>query len=71
MTARRVAVLAYGAVTYLMLLIIFVYTIGFLADAVVPKAIDDGATGPLWLTLVVDAALLSRKLFIFPVVPNR
>jgi len=59
MTARRVAVLAYGAVTYLMLLIIFVYTIGFLADAVVPKAIDDGATGPLWLTLVVDAALLS------------
>jgi len=59
MTARRIAVLAYGTVTYVMLLIIFGYTIGFLADAVVPKAIDDGAPGPLWLALVVDAALLS------------
>jgi protein-S-isoprenylcysteine O-methyltransferase Ste14 len=59
MTVRRMAVLAYGTVTYVMLLIIFGYTIGFLAGVVVPKGIDDGEPGPLWLALVVDAALLS------------
>jgi protein-S-isoprenylcysteine O-methyltransferase Ste14 len=59
MTARRIAVLGYGAGAYALVLIIFGYTIGFLIDAVVPKGIDDGVTGPVWLALVVDAALLS------------
>lgn len=59
MTARRIAVLAYGAAAYVIFVVTFGYSIGFLANAVVPKGIDDGATGPVWLALVIDAALLS------------
>jgi protein-S-isoprenylcysteine O-methyltransferase Ste14 len=59
MTAPRIAVLAYRAGAYVMGLIVFGYTIGFLADAVVPKGVTDGMTGPVWLALVVDVALLS------------
>jgi protein-S-isoprenylcysteine O-methyltransferase Ste14 len=59
MSARRIAVLAYGAVAYATFLAISGYTIGFLANAVVPKGVDDGATGPVWWALVVDGALLS------------
>jgi methanethiol S-methyltransferase len=59
MTARRIAVLAYGAGAYVMGVIVFGYMIGFLADAVVPKGVSDGVTGPAWLAPIVDAALLA------------
>ena len=59
MLARRTAVLAYGAVVYLIALITFLFTVGFLADAVVPKGVNDGVTGPVWLAVFVDVVLLS------------
>jgi methanethiol S-methyltransferase len=57
--ARRILVLAYGAVAYVMFLAALGYTIGFLAGVGVPKGVDDGATGPVWLAVVVDLLLLS------------
>lgn len=56
---RRIATLAYGAIAYLTFLGSFAYTIGFLADRVVAKGIDDGPDGSVVLAIVVDLALLS------------
>lgn len=39
---HRGLILGYGAVAYLAFLGVLVYTVGFLANAVVPKGIDDG-----------------------------
>jgi protein-S-isoprenylcysteine O-methyltransferase Ste14 len=56
---QRVLALAYGAVAYLVFLVTFAYTIGFLAGVAVPKGIDDGADGPAGVAVLVDAALLA------------
>jgi protein-S-isoprenylcysteine O-methyltransferase Ste14 len=56
--SSRIASLAYGLVVYLLFLVVFGYTIGFVANVGVPKGIDDGPDGPVWLAVVVDAALL-------------
>jgi protein-S-isoprenylcysteine O-methyltransferase Ste14 len=56
---RRVLVLGYGAVAYLVFVATLLYTVGFLAGAVVPKGIDDGPVGPAWRAVVVNLALLS------------
>jgi protein-S-isoprenylcysteine O-methyltransferase Ste14 len=56
---RKAFVLVYGATAYLAFLAALLYTIGFLAGVAVPKGIDDGATGPAWRALIVDAALLT------------
>jgi methanethiol S-methyltransferase len=51
--------LAYGAVSYMMFLIAFVYAIGFVGNVGVPKSLDSGATDP-WLTaLAIDLGLLA------------
>jgi protein-S-isoprenylcysteine O-methyltransferase Ste14 len=55
---RRIAVFGYGVVAYVAFLAVFTYTIGFLANVGVPKGIDDGASGPVWLAVLVDAGLL-------------
>lgn len=55
---RRAIVFGYGMLAYLGFLAVFGYTIGFVAGIGVPKGIDDGPTGPMWLALVVDAGLL-------------
>jgi protein-S-isoprenylcysteine O-methyltransferase Ste14 len=56
---RRAAILAYGAAAYLLFLGVLGYTIGFLAGAGVPKGVDDGRAGPVWLALLVDGGLLA------------
>jgi protein-S-isoprenylcysteine O-methyltransferase Ste14 len=56
---RRFATLGYGVVAYLAFLGTLAYTIGFLAGRVVPKGVDDGASGSVVLAVVVDLALLS------------
>ena len=55
---RRILTLGYGVVAYLAFLAAFSYTIGFLANVVVPKGVDDGVAGPAWLAALVDAGLL-------------
>lgn len=56
---RRLAIVSYGALAYLAFVASLGYTIGFLADVLVPKSIDDGADGSTMLAVVVDLALLS------------
>lgn len=55
---KRISVVAYGAIAYLGFIAVFTYMIGFLANAVVPKGVDDGTAGPAWVAVVIDAALL-------------
>jgi len=55
----RIVTLAYGALSYVIFLLTFLYAIGFIGNIVVPKALDSPATDP-WLTaLIVDLGLLS------------
>lgn len=55
---RRILVIGYGVLAYLAFLAAFGYTIGFLANAGVPKGVDDGTTGPAWAAVLIDAGLL-------------
>jgi protein-S-isoprenylcysteine O-methyltransferase Ste14 len=55
----RTGILLYGAAAYVLALANIAYLIGFIADYGVPKGINDGPAGPLWLALVVDAALIA------------
>ena len=55
----RILTLGYGAASYAVFLVTFLYAIGFLGNVVVPKTLDSPAEGP-WLTaLAIDLALLS------------
>lgn len=49
---------AYGIGAYALFLVAFLYAIGFLANEVVPKGIDDGMIGPRGTAIVVNVALL-------------
>lgn len=51
--------LLYGVVSYVLFLASFLYAIGFMANAFVPKAINDGLAGPTGTAIIVNLALLS------------
>jgi methanethiol S-methyltransferase len=55
---RRVLVFGYGMGVYLFFLGVLVYTIGFLANVLVPRGIDEGTVGPVWTSVLIDAGLL-------------
>jgi methanethiol S-methyltransferase len=55
---RRMVVVGYGVIAYLLFLGVAVYMVGFLANAVVPRGIDEGTSGSLATAVVVNAALL-------------
>jgi protein-S-isoprenylcysteine O-methyltransferase Ste14 len=55
----RIAALAYGAVAYALFLFTFLYAIGFVAGALVPKHIDSGAAVATGSALMVNLALLA------------
>ena len=55
----RALAFVYGAVSYLLFLVAFLYAIGFVGNLAVPKAIDYPAVeGALVPSLLIDAALL-------------
>lgn len=55
----RRAYLAYGAVCYAVFLATFLYSVGFLANWLVPRSIDSGPEGPVGLAVLVNVGLLS------------
>lgn len=54
----RVLALVYGVVCYLVFLAVFLYSIGFVGDIVVPRTVDHAVTAPLAEALLVNIALL-------------
>jgi protein-S-isoprenylcysteine O-methyltransferase Ste14 len=63
----RTCVLVYGAVTYALFLVVFLYAIGFvvgdavqteLTQTLVPKNIDTGDQGELWTAVMINVAIL-------------
>jgi methanethiol S-methyltransferase len=56
---NRTLTLIYGAVSYAVFCLTFLYAVGFLGNVWVPKSLDSGPTGPLGTALLVDLGLLT------------
>jgi protein-S-isoprenylcysteine O-methyltransferase Ste14 len=54
----RFVLLLYGLAAYLLFFIAILYGIGFVANIVVPKGIDDGPVGRIYPSIVMDVLLL-------------
>ena len=59
MTIGKVVAFLYGLAAYLVFFCTFLYAIGFVEGAMVPKAIDTGTVVPLTEALVVNILLMS------------
>jgi len=57
--AARSLVLGYGVLAYLIFFGTFLYAVGFIAQLVVPKTINSGATGSTGQALLINLALMS------------
>lgn len=55
---NRILTISYGAVSYLVFLVTFLYAIGFVGNIVVPRSLDTGVTAPLGQAIVVNVLLL-------------
>ena len=55
---NRYLAIAYGAISYTLFLIVFVYAIGFVGG-LTPRSVDDAITGPAWQGTVIDVLLLT------------
>ncbi len=55
----RVLAFAYGVASYALFVAVFVYLILFVGDLWVPKGVDSGDSGAMFVALVVDVALIS------------
>jgi len=55
---RRIAFFAYGVLSYVLFLGVFLYAIGFVGGFAVPKCLDSAPTMAFWPALGIDLALL-------------
>lgn len=55
---KRYLIVGFGAVSYGIFLVAFVYAIGFVGNIAVPRSIDSGVTAPLGEAVAVNVALL-------------
>jgi len=55
---KKLTVFLYGLIAYAYFFIVFLYLIGFVGNAFVPKSVDSGQPGALWLAFVVDLGLI-------------
>lgn len=57
--AQRVMVFIAGVTIYLIFLLTNLYAIGFIANILVPKGIDDGVSSPAGIAIMIDLALVA------------
>jgi methanethiol S-methyltransferase len=55
---NRILTISYGAASYLMFLVAFLYAIGFVGNILVPRSIDAGVTASIGEAIVVNVLLL-------------
>ena len=55
---KRYLTIGYGAVSYLLFLVVILYAIGFVGDFMVPRGVDHGIAAPMWQAVVVNVLLL-------------
>ena len=56
---KRLAVFAYGVVSYTAFFLVFLYALGFIGNFYVPRSLDSAARVPFTQALIVDALLLA------------
>ena len=56
---KRILFFGYGVFSYLIFLGTFLYAIGFIGNFGVPTTLDGPASGPLFISLAIDAGLLT------------
>lgn len=55
---KRNLIIVYGALSYLMFLVAFLYAVGFVGAFPLPRNVDHGIAAPLWEALLVNTGLL-------------
>ena len=57
--AGRIIAFLYGALSYAVFLVSFLYAVGFVSGVAVPKTIDTGAAEPIGQALIINLLLMS------------